>query len=180
MSSNDQSKKDFILEMVNKSHHAGRIYRLPTVKQLQGKKMQKAQLKAWTSAFLALFNEDEQVNVRQNMFLWRCEDDMSSDAVRNGIPANAIQVKWLFDNSRLLKQDFTPELSSDEMKIIEAAETLDFPEEHPDTEEATACNKCNQTHLATCPHKIAVYDKIVAKITGNQFSWILHVLHGDL
>ena len=154
--------------MVTKSHHAGRIYRLPSLSQLAGKSMQKWQLKAWQSAFLALFKEDEQVNVKHTMFLWRYEDDMDSGAVRNGIPGSAADVKWLFTNARLHKQDFTPELTSKEMDIIQEAETLDFPETYPDGT-PLACSKCKKSHLGTCQFKIDVYDKVVMKITGNQF-----------
>ena len=178
MNSDDRAKKDFILDMVNKSHHAGRIYRLPTMSQLKSRKMDKATLKAWVTAFMALFKEDEQVNVKHTMFLWRCEDDMDYNAVRNGIPGDAAQVKWLFDNSRLLQQDFTPELTNKEMEIINAAEKLDFPEEHPVSEQPEKCTKCKQDHLGTCPYKIAVYDKIVAKITGNQFKTAFKLFEG--
>ena len=165
----DSTKKDFLTEMVNKSHHAGRVYRLPSASKMKIP-MTKSQLKAWTSAFLALFNEDEQVNVKHTMFLWRYDDDMSTDAVRNGIPANSKDVKWLFDNSRLLKQDFSPELTDKELQIINEAETLDFPENHANDNEPTVpCKSCNKLHLGTCQHKIDVYDKVTQKITGNQF-----------
>ena len=155
--------------MVNKSHHAGKVYRLPCVSRMK-QPMTKSQLKAWTSAFLALFNENEQVNVKHTMFLWRYEDDMDTDAVRNGIPGSAEDVKWLFSNSRLLKEDFTPELTSNEVQIIENAETLDFPENYLDkAAPVTACNDCGKIHHGSCNYIIAVYDKIVRKITGNQF-----------
>ena len=132
--------------------------------------MKKSKLKAWTSAFLASFDETEQMNVKHTMFLWRSEDDMSAEAVRNGIPGSAVDVKWLFSNSRLLREDFTPELTSDEMQIINKAEALDFPQNHSNTTPPTSpCNNCNSKHLGSCPSTIAVYDKVVKKITGNQY-----------
>ena len=169
MDSNNRSNKDFIADMVNKSHHAGKVYRLPCVSRMSSP-MTKSQLKAWTSAFLALFNENEQVNVKHTMFLWRYEDDMDAGAVRNGIPGDANDVKWLFDNSRLLKQDFKPELTETEMQIIDNAAKIDFPENYPAKPEPTSnCSKCNTKHHGSCNSVIAVYDKVVKKITGNQF-----------
>ena len=165
----DSTKKDFITDLVNKSHHAGRVFRLPCVKQMK-QPMTKSQLKAWTSAFLAQFDEDEQINVKHTMFLWRSDDDMYAEAVRNGIPGSANDVKWLFDNSRLLKEDFTPELTPKELQVIQNAEKLDFPENHTNVSDPkTACSKCNESHLGTCPPIIQVYDKVVQKITGNQY-----------
>ena len=164
----DRAKKDFITDMVNKSHHAGKVYRLPQVSTLKNSTMSKSQLKAWTSAFLALFGETEQINVKHTMFLWRYEDDMTTDAVRNGIPGSAEDVKWLFDNARLLKEDFSPQLTANEMQIIKAAETLDFPDNY--TVAATdKCQTCSIVHNGSCPSIINVYDKVVMKITGNQY-----------
>ena len=132
--------------------------------------MTKSQLKAWTSAFLALFNETEQVNVKHTMFLWRYEDDMDADAVRNGIPGSAKDVKWLFCNSRLLKQDFKPELTDAEMQIIYNTENVEFPESFlKSTPPAAACGTCGIKHHGSCNSIIAVYDKVVRKITGNQY-----------
>lgn len=170
-----KAKKDFITDMVQKSHHAGKVYRLPCVANAKTP-MSKSQLKAWFSAFLALFGETEQVNVRHTMFLWRSEDDMDPGAVRNGIPGSAADVKWLFDNSRLLKEDFTPELTSDEVATINAA-TLDFPENHTGTTDA-ACTECNIKHFGSCNTTIAVYDKVVQKITGNQYLTALKLFEG--
>ena len=169
MDSDARSRKDFISEMVNKSHHAGKVYRLPCVAKLKDP-MTKSRLKAWTSAFLAQFDETEQMNVKHTMFLWRSEDDMSADAVRNGIPGSAADVKWLFSNSRLLKQDFTPELTEKEMQTIEAAGALDFPENHAsETLPTSPCKKCSIIHHGSCPSVVATYDKVVQKITGNQY-----------
>ena len=152
--------------MVTKSHHAGRIYRLPTLSQLAGKTLEKGRIKAWQAAFLALFKEDEQVNVKHTMFLWRYEDDMDAGAVRNGIPGSAADVKWLFANGRLHRKDFTPELTDNEMKIIVAAETLRFPDK---AATPAACGKCSKTHSGSCQNKIDVYNKVVMLITGNQY-----------
>ena len=174
----DRAKKDFIIDMVNKSHHAGKVYRLPQLSTLKAQ-VSKSQLKAWTSAFLALFNETEQVNVKHTMFLWRYEDDFEPNAVRNGVPGSSTDVKWLFSNSRLLKEDFTPQLTPNEMQIINKAETLDFPENHDDEDEPeTPCKSCNSTHLGSCPSIIAVYDKVVQKITGNQFQTAQKLFEG--
>ena len=141
--------------------------------------MTKSQLKAWTSAFLALFDETQQINVKHTMFLWRYEDDMTTDAVKNGIPGTSADVKWLFDNSRLLKQDFTPELTEKELQIIETAEKLDFPENHANEEAPTnPCNGCSKLHLGSCPYIIDVYDKVVRKVTGNQFATAQKLFEG--
>ena len=141
--------------------------------------MTKSQLKAWTSAFLALFNENEQVNVKHTLFLWRCEDDMDTDAVRNGIPGNAKDVKWLFDNSRLLKQDFSPELTVAEMQLIDDAAKIDFPENYADTPlPITKCNSCNVKHNGSCNDIIKLYNKIVQKITGNQYQTAQKLFEG--
>ena len=169
MDSINRSNKDFINDMVNKSHHAGKVYRLPCLSRLK-QPMTKSQLKAWTSAFLALFNETEQVNVKHTMFLWRYEDDMDTDAVRNGIPGSAKDVKWLFCNSRLLKQDFKPELTDAEMEIIYNIEAVRFPENYTKVAApSAACGDCGIKHHGSCNSIIAVYDKVVRKITGNQF-----------
>ena len=177
MSSDDRTKssRDFIAEMVNKSHHAGRIYRLPSLSQLAGKVMQKGKLKAWQSAFMALFKEDEQINVKHTMFLWRYDDDLDAEAVRNGIPGSANDVKWLFTNGRLHKSDFSPELTTDEMNIINLAEELKFPDA---TGTPTACSKCSKTHTGTCQNKLDVYDKVAMKITGNQFKTAQKLFEG--
>ena len=141
--------------------------------------MTKSQLKTWTSAFLALFNENEQVNVKHTLFLWRCEDDMDTDAVRNGIPGDANDVKWLFDNSRLLKQDFSPELTVAEMQLIDDAAKIDFPENYADTPlPTTKCNSCNVKHNGSCNDIIKLYNKIVQKITGNQYQTAQKLFEG--
>ena len=141
--------------------------------------MTKSQLKAWTSAFLALFSEDEQVNVKHTMFLWRSEDDMDATAVRNGIPGSSLDVKWLFDNSRLLKEDFSPELNVAEMQIIEKAPPLDYPENHADEEEPTKnCSICSTKHHGSCNFIIETYNKVVKKITGNQYQTAQKLFEG--
>ena len=174
-SADARARKDLIAEMVNKSHHAGKIYRLPPVGKMKDP-MTKMQLKAWTASFLALFDETQQVNVKHTMFLWRSDDDFIDDAVRNGIPGSAEDVKWLFCNSRLLKQDFTPELTTDEMQIIEAAETIDFPQNH--TGAATLCSTCGKNHHGSCASIIAVYNKVVEKITGGQMKTAFKLFEG--
>ena len=127
---------------------------------------------------MALFNETEQVNVKHTMFLWRSEDDMDADAVRNGIPGDTKDVKWLFSNSRLLKQDFSPELTPAEMQIINKADVLDFPENHPDEEADKVCAKCSKKHLGSCNTLISLYDRIVQKITGNQYQTAQKLFEG--
>ena len=176
-SSDARARKDFIADMVNKSHHAGKIYRLPPVGKMK-EPMTKMQLKAWTASFLSLFDETQQVNVKHTMFLWRSEDDFADDAVRNGIPGSAQDVKWLFCNSRLLKEDFTPELTTTEMQIIEKAETIKFPENCSSTDTPKQCSSCNTKHLGSCASTIAVYDKIVDKITGGQFKTAWKLFEG--
>ena len=176
MDSDARARKDFINEMVNKSHHAGKIYRLPAVHKLK-EPMTKMRLKAWTTSFLALFDETQQVNVKHTMFLWRDEDNFSDDAVRNGIPGSAEDVRWLFRNSRILKQDFTPELTTQEMQIIEDAETIDFPENY-NTAATTPCSKCSMKHHGSCASVIAVYNKIVDKITGGQMKTAFKLFEG--
>ena len=180
MDSDNRNKKDFIAEMVTKSHHAGRIYRLPCISRLK-QPMTKSQLKAWTSAFLALFAEDQQVNVKHTMYLWRYEDDMDTDAVRNGIPGSSKDVKWLFDNSRLLKEDFTPELTPAEMQIINTTDTIDFPENYTgDPIPDHNCLKCHTKHHGSCNSIIEVYNKITRKITGNQFKTAQKLFEGGV
>ena len=143
--------------------------------------MTKSQLKAWTSAFLALFTEDQQVNVKHTMFLWRYDDDMDTDAVRNGIPGSAKDVKWLFDNSRLLKQDFTPELTDAEMQIINTTQSIDFPENHKGaTLPTTNCGSCSTKHHGSCNSTIDVYNKVVLKITGNQYKSAQKLFEGGV
>ena len=165
----ESSKKNVIIDLIQKSHHAGRIYRLPRLSQLQNP-MTKLQLKAWSAAFLALFTEEEQGIIKNSMFLWRADDDMYGEAVRNGIPGNANDTKWLFNNARLLKQDFQPVLSDNEIGIINAAEKLVFPEEFDSSTAATKCSDCKKDHHGSCNYKIEVYNKVANKITGNKLS----------
>ena len=165
----ESSKKSVIIDLIEKSHHAGRIYRLPRLSQLKDP-MTKLQLKAWSAAFLAIFTEEEQGVIKNSMFLWRADDDMDCEAVRNGVPGNARDTKWLFDNARLLKEDFQPELTDNELGIINTAEKLMFPEENTTAAAATVCSDCRTEHHGSCNYKIKVYDKVANKITGNKLS----------
>ena len=152
----DKSKSDKINELIQKSLHAGSVYKL-TLKD----KPSEHDLRHWFANFLSLFNVDEQCIITKCPFLWRDGGISSEDNdPMFGYPSSIDQLLYIVDDGRLDKVEFTD-------AEIDSLRNLEVFTEVPATTPVETC-ACGKKCCKVCIKTRRIADRLMKFVTGGM------------